>query len=140
MFRRFIGLKHSCKTLFSYAIVKDYSIIRTMSGLNSTAGIPLTQVVDALQKFAGLPLAASWDNVGLLIEPTEAKLIAHILLTNDLTEDVMQEALDLKTDMIITYHPLIFTPIKSITTKSWKVTNKFVTIFLLDLYLTIMFL
>lgn len=91
-----------------------------MSGLNSTAGIPLTQVVDALQKFAGLPLAASWDNVGLLIEPTEAKLIAHILLTNDLTEDVMQEALDLKTDMIITYHPLIFTPIKSITTKSWK--------------------
>ncbi|KOC63187.1 NIF3-like protein 1 [Habropoda laboriosa] len=87
--------------------------------LNPT-GIPLTQVVDTLQNFAGLSLAESWDNVGLLVEPTETKLVSHVLLTNDLTEDVMQEALDLNTDMIITYHPLIFAPMKSVTTRSWK--------------------
>ncbi|OAD59643.1 NIF3-like protein 1 [Eufriesea mexicana] len=86
----------------------------------NTTGIPLSQVVDTLQDFAALSLADSWDNVGLLVEPTEKKLISHILLTNDLTENVMQEALDLKTDMIITYHPLIFAPVKSITTRSWK--------------------
>ncbi|CAK9803197.1 NIF3-like protein 1 [Anthophora plagiata] len=86
---------------------------------NST-GISLPQVVDTLQNFADLSLAESWDNVGLLVEPTETKLVSHVLLTNDLTEDVMQEALDLKTDMIITYHPLIFAPIKSVTTRSWK--------------------
>ncbi|KZC04947.1 PREDICTED: NIF3-like protein 1 [Dufourea novaeangliae] len=86
----------------------------------NSAGVSLTQVVDALQMFAKLRLAASWDNVGLLIEPTESKVVSHILLTNDLTEDVMQEALDLKTDMIITYHPLIFAPMKSVTTRSWK--------------------
>lgn len=83
-------------------------------------GVPLTQVIEALEKFASLSLADSWDNVGLLVEPTETKIVSRILLTNDLTENVMQEALDLKTDMIITYHPLIFAPMKSVTTRSWK--------------------
>lgn len=84
-------------------------------------GIPLNNVVSAMNKFADTSLAASWDNVGLLIEPTEPKIVSHILLTNDLTEDVMDEAIKLKTDLIVTYHPLIFTPLKSITTKYWKV-------------------
>ncbi|XP_053971748.1 NIF3-like protein 1 isoform X2 [Hylaeus volcanicus] len=120
MFRRFTGLARGYKSL-SYTIAKDYYILRKMSGVNpNTAGIPLTQVLDALKTFADLPLAASWDNVGLLVEPTEEKLISHILLTNDLTEDVMHEALNLKTDMIVTYHPLIFAPMTSVTTRSWK--------------------
>ncbi|KAJ8679844.1 hypothetical protein QAD02_015631 [Eretmocerus hayati] len=83
-------------------------------------GLPLRVVVEALQSYANTSLAASWDNVGLLIEPTEKKAISHILLTNDLTEDVMQEAIDVKADMIISYHPPIFSPLKSITTKTWK--------------------
>ncbi|KMQ95505.1 nif3-like protein 1 protein [Lasius niger] len=84
-------------------------------------GIPLKEIVSAIHKFADISLAASWDNVGLLIEPTEPKIVSCILLTNDLTEDVMDEAIELKTDLIITYHPLIFAPLKSITTQSWKV-------------------
>lgn len=92
---------------------------------NADGGVPLTDVVNALEKFAPLSLADSWDNVGLLVEPTEEKLVSHILLTNDLTEDVMEEAIDLKTDMIISYHPLIFAPMKSVTTRSWKVWRTF---------------
>lgn len=84
-------------------------------------GVPLKEVVSALLKFADTSLAASWDNVGLLIEPTEPKKVSSILLTNDLTEDVMDEAIELKTDLIVTYHPLIFVPLKSITTSAWKV-------------------
>ncbi|XP_076285897.1 cytosolic iron-sulfur assembly component 1 isoform X2 [Lasioglossum baleicum] len=116
MYRNLIGLRQGCKTLISH-----YKLLHTMGDLKpSTTGVPLTQVVDALKEYADLPLAASWDNVGLLIEPTEPKLVSHILLTNDLTEDVMQEALHLHSDMIITYHPLIFAPMKSVTTRSWK--------------------
>ncbi|XP_076650220.1 cytosolic iron-sulfur assembly component 1 isoform X2 [Halictus rubicundus] len=116
MYRNFIGLRQGCKTLISH-----YKLLHTMGDIKpSTTGVPLTQVVDALKGYADLPLAASWDNVGLLIEPTEPKLVSHILLTNDLTEDVMQEAIDLHSDMIITYHPLIFAPMKSVTTRSWK--------------------
>ena len=84
-------------------------------------GIPLQKVVDQLNSYADESLAASWDNVGLLIEPTEPKNITHIMLTNDLCEDVMQEAIDCKVDMIISYHPPIFSPLKSITNRTWKV-------------------
>lgn len=89
-----------------------------------TMGLPLKTVVGSLNGFADLKLAASWDNVGLLIEPTEPKDVSHILLTNDLTEDVMQEAVDIKTDLILSYHPPIFSPLKSLTTRTWKVISK----------------
>ncbi|XP_076242255.1 NIF3-like protein 1 [Calliopsis andreniformis] len=122
MYKYFTGLKGSYNTLAFYTAFRHYSITTaTMNNAKlNTPGVPLEQVVAALQNFADLSLADSWDNVGLLVEPTEAKLVSQILLTNDLTEDVMQEALDLKTDMIITYHPLIFVPMKSVTTRSWK--------------------
>lgn len=121
MSRHFSGLRRTYEVLISNITLK-YNKFCTMSGIKSNVtGVPLNQVVDTLKQFAELSLAGSWDNVGLLVEPTETKLVSHILLTNDLTETVMQEALDLKTDMIITYHPLIFSPLKSITTCSWKV-------------------
>ena len=50
-------------------------------------------------------------------------LIFRILLTNDLTEPVMEEALSLGSDMILSYHPPIFRPMKRFTSKNWKVTD-----------------
>lgn len=46
--------------------------------------------------------------------------VNKILLTNDLTENVMSEAMARGSDMIISYHPPIFAPLKRITQKSWK--------------------
>ncbi|CAB0036873.1 unnamed protein product [Trichogramma brassicae] len=84
------------------------------------SGRSLKSIVRVLEEYAHPKYAGSWDNVGLLIEPTEAKTVKHILLTNDLTEEVMQEALKLQTDMIISYHPPIFKALKSICTNNWK--------------------
>ncbi|XP_011309007.1 putative GTP cyclohydrolase 1 type 2 [Fopius arisanus] len=95
-----------------------WSLIRMSTKMNP--GIPLTRVVEAMNNFADQSLAESWDNVGLLVEPTECKNISRILLTNDLTERVMKEAIDLRTDLIISYHPPIFAPLKSVTTRTWK--------------------
>lgn len=121
MFRHIITLKRHHKIIVYNIKQKHSSTLFAMSAMKpDDIGVPLTQVVETLHKFADPSLAASWDNIGLLIEPTETKVISHILLTNDLTESVMQEALGLKTDMIITYHPLIFTPIKSIRVCNWK--------------------
>ncbi|XP_050454996.1 NIF3-like protein 1 isoform X2 [Cataglyphis hispanica] len=105
--------------------IKEYKYINQHRHMMSNIardkiGMPLKNIVEAIHEFADTSLAASWDNVGLLIEPTEPKNVSCILLTNDLTENVMDEAIKLKTDLIITYHPLIFTPLKSITTRSWK--------------------
>lgn len=81
----------------------------------------LSEVVHNLKKYAPLSLAESWDNVGLLVEPsTKSHLIKSILLTNDLTENVMEEAIKKKVNMIISYHPPIFVPFKSLTRGSWK--------------------
>lgn len=46
--------------------------------------------------------------------------IQKIILTNDLTEKVLHEAVEKKSDLIISYHPPIFSGLKSITQKSWK--------------------
>jgi len=88
---------------------------------NHSEAMDLNQVVKNLNKFAPCSYAGSWDNVGLLIEPLEDnKQIKKILLTNDLTEPVMEEALSLGSDMILSYHPPIFRPMKRFTSKNWK--------------------
>jgi len=89
-----------------------------MAGVSN--GVTLKSVVEAMNNFANVSLAESWDNVGLLIEPTTPRNIKHVLLTNDLTETVMQEAIDLGVEMIVSYHPPIFAPMKRITNNSWK--------------------
>lgn len=81
----------------------------------SNMGVPLVEIVKQLQEIAPLKLAESWDNVGLLVEPNRNKIINNILLTIDLTEDVVQEAIDTKSELIISYHPNIFRPLKQIT-------------------------
>uniref|UniRef100_A0A0B7BIE0 NIF3-like protein 1 n=2 Tax=Arion vulgaris TaxID=1028688 RepID=A0A0B7BIE0_9EUPU len=80
----------------------------------------LDLIVAKLKKLAPLSLAGSWDNVGLLVEPSPPKYISKIMLTNDLTSPVMEEAKDKTVDLIISYHPPIFVPLKCLTQKSWK--------------------
>jgi hypothetical protein len=111
------------KTQITQKLIQKSYITYDMSTskLCNNKGLMLREVIDSLNTYANTLLAASWDNVGLLIEPTEPKNISHILLTNDLTEKVMQEAIDIEANMIISYHPPIFKALKSVTTNTWKV-------------------
>lgn len=70
----------------------------------------LQDAIQALNNIAPLYHAEEWDNVGLLINPLRPKTIRKVLLTIDLTEAVADEALSAKTDLIITYHPILFRP------------------------------
>ena len=96
-------------------------IFRKMSSTPSAIGMNLKEIVKKLEIFAPLHLAGSWDNVGLLIEPSGEKIVKKIFLTNDLTEPVMEESIKVNTDMIFSYHPPIFRPLKRLTSSSWKV-------------------
>jgi putative NIF3 family GTP cyclohydrolase 1 type 2 len=87
-------------------------------------GLSLNDVVTKLDNFAPKSLAETWDNVGLLVEPVTKRNIERILLTNDLTEDVMEEAVKVRADLIISYHPPIFVPLKSVTGRTWKVRSE----------------
>ncbi|XP_011503378.1 PREDICTED: putative GTP cyclohydrolase 1 type 2 NIF3L1 isoform X2 [Ceratosolen solmsi marchali] len=112
-------LKFSHKTQFAQKLLQKAYTTCDMSTYNKK-GLALGEVINSLNSYANITYAASWDNVGLLIEPTEPKNISHILLTNDLTEKVMQEAIDIQTDMIISYHPPIFKALRTVTTNTWK--------------------
>lgn len=89
---------------------------------NIYTGVLLTTILDGLERFAPLKLAESWDNVGLLVDPIESVPIRKILLTNDLTEDVVKEAVSQRAGLIITYHPNIFQGLKSVTSRYVKQT------------------
>lgn len=80
----------------------------------------LKEVLDVLEQLAPLSLAEPWDNVGLLVEPSRPRPVATILLTNDLTEAVMDEAEALACDLIVSYHPPLFQPIKRLVQRDWK--------------------
>lgn len=98
---------------------RDYSNL----GRDGLAGMTLNQIVKRLEAWAPRGLAESWDNVGLLVEPvtTKNKAVEKIMLTNDLTEAVLDECLSERADLIVSYHPPIFAPIKRLTTADWKV-------------------
>eukprot|EP01132_Coremiostelium_polycephalum_P013617 gene13617-16573_t len=78
------------------------------------------EVVKKLGELVPLSLAEKWDNVGVLVEPsTSSQLnIGTIFLTNDLTEPVLQEAIEKKSDFIISYHPPLFNSFKTLNQKS----------------------
>ncbi|KAL1771012.1 NIF3 1 [Sigmodon hispidus] len=86
----------------------------------SRSFMDLKALLSSLNDFASLSFAESWDNVGLLVEPSPPHIVNTLFLTNDLTEEVMEEAMQKKADFILSYHPPIFRPMKHITWKTWK--------------------
>ncbi|CAN2390451.1 May function as a transcriptional corepressor through its interaction with COPS2 [Pristimantis euphronides] len=80
----------------------------------------LAAVVSRLDALAPPALAESWDNVGLLVEPSPPHPVRKMLLTNDLTEAVLQEALEAGADLVLSYHPPIFRALKRVTCGPWK--------------------
>ncbi|MBQ5627918.1 MAG: Nif3-like dinuclear metal center hexameric protein, partial [Bacteroidaceae bacterium] len=64
--------------------------------------------------FAPLPLQDGFDNAGLQIGLTEAE-VAGVLLCLDVTEAVVDEAVASGCNLIVSHHPLIFSPLKRIT-------------------------
>jgi len=83
-------------------------------------GMDLEEVVRILESYASPSLAESWDNVGLLVEPSHPHHVRKLFLTNDLTEKVLDEADQRGANLILSYHPPIFSSIKRITQETWK--------------------
>ncbi|MDR1913193.1 MAG: Nif3-like dinuclear metal center hexameric protein [Clostridiales bacterium] len=78
--------------------------------------ITASWIIEKMEKIAPQSTAISWDNVGLLIGDIN-KPIKKILIALDALDSVISEAIEWGADMIITHHPLIFRPLKTITTR-----------------------
>ncbi len=77
----------------------------------------VSDVVLAMEGLAPLSLAEEWDNVGLMVGDPDRE-VSKIIVMLDLDENGLKEALDVEADMIITHHPFIMSPLKSVTDKT----------------------
>lgn len=72
-------------------------------------------IVDSLNQQAPFSLAESWDNVGLLVGNPEQQVTA-VLAGLDATNRLIDEAIAVGANTIITHHPVIFKPLQQINT------------------------
>ena len=77
--------------------------------------LTVKDLLTVLDRLAGFALAEKWDNVGLMVGNPEQR-IQGILVALDPTGEVLVEAKECGADCIITHHPLIFNPLKTIYT------------------------
>lgn len=70
-------------------------------------------VLQKLESLAPSSLAESWDNVGLIIGDKKC-FVKNILLSLDLSDDVIYEAIEKGANLIITHHPIMLSPVKNI--------------------------
>lgn len=73
------------------------------------------EVLEKLEALSPLSYAEDWDNVGLLAGRRD-KEIKSIYIALDATDDVIEEVVRLKADLLLTHHPLIFKKMDRINT------------------------
>ena len=71
-------------------------------------------MLNALERFAPLPLQESWDNAGLQVGLTETE-VSGALLCLDVTERIVDEAIQKGCNLIVSHHPLLFRGLKTIS-------------------------
>lgn len=73
-----------------------------------------TDIIKRLEILAPPAFAESWDNVGLLAG-RRGKEVKRVYLAVDATDEVIEDAIEAEADMLLTHHPLIFSPMKRVT-------------------------
>ncbi len=72
---------------------------------------------DYIDSFAPFDTAESYDNVGILVGDPGQK-VKKAVLSLDITKDVVDEAVMLGAQVIISHHPVIFNPVKRVMSDS----------------------
>lgn len=78
------------------------------------ASMIIGDILDALERLAPLSQQESYDNSGIQVGLTRTET-AGALFCLDVTEAVIDEAIDEGYNLIVSHHPLIFSPVKKIT-------------------------
>ena len=68
------------------------------------------KIYEEMQRMAPLELAESWDNPGLLVDCGGE--VRRVLVTLDITPEVVAEAAAKQCTVIVAHHPVIFDPLK----------------------------
>lgn len=74
----------------------------------------IKEITEVLERLAPPALQESYDNAGLITGNPGAE-INSALITLDVTEAVLDEAIEAGCGLVISHHPVIFKPLKSLT-------------------------
>ncbi len=70
-------------------------------------------IFDYLNKLAPVELKMDFDNVGILVG-SEKSTVTKCLVALDITDEVIDEAIELGASLIVSHHPVIFNELKSV--------------------------
>jgi dinuclear metal center YbgI/SA1388 family protein len=71
----------------------------------------IREIKQVLENYAPLEFQEEYDNAGLIIGSPDA-VISKVMIALDITEDVLNEALQNECNLVIAHHPLIFKGLK----------------------------
>ncbi len=78
----------------------------------------IKEIIDYFEEMTPFALQESYDNSGVIIGNKNSET-EKALICLDITEEILEEALDKKCDLIISHHPLIFKGLKRINGNSY---------------------
>ena len=76
--------------------------------------LTIREVINEIERVAPLALQESFDNSGVQVGDVNVEATGALICL-DVTEEVLDEAIDLGYNLIIAHHPLAFRPFKSLT-------------------------
>lgn len=78
----------------------------------------IKEIIQTIEQFAPLALQENFDNSGLQIGDVNRETTGT-LLSIDVTEEVIEEAISLNCNLIVSHHPIAFKPFKSLTGRTY---------------------
>ena len=78
----------------------------------------LKEITQIIESVAPLAFQESYDNAGLIIGNPEDE-ISGILITLDITEEILDEAIGKNLNLIVAHHPIVFSGIKKLNGKNY---------------------
>ncbi len=78
----------------------------------------IKQILTILEEMAPLAYAEDFDNVGLLVGDQESEATG-VLVCHDALESVIEEAITKKCNLVVCFHPILFSGLKKITGKNY---------------------
>ena len=77
------------------------------------------ELYEKIEKICSRELSCEWDNDGIMCMPAPDKKVGKVLISLDITEDVVDFAIENGFDTIISHHPLVFNSQKSMSMENY---------------------
>ncbi|SHN03430.1 Nif3-like dinuclear metal center hexameric protein [Flavobacterium xinjiangense] len=78
----------------------------------------IKEIISVLEEMAPLAYAEDFDNVGLLVGDQETEATG-VLVCHDALENIIEEAISKKCNLVVCFHPILFSGLKKITGKNY---------------------